>query len=593
MITVLKIMGKVKIGSVFLLLGIVFLIHPPAALTAQEHPFSEARWKKPTGGRVLSVSSSLRYRWIYALSEDRTLHCITPSGTLLWQSERLPNRPTGSAVIGPDESIYVHTSRGDLYAFNPAGRIIWSVGLSGTVIGELSVDEEGILYYATSAGMVAARNHLGKLIWKRELDAAALTPVRYDGDGLLWVLLEDETVLSMSRDGGIMARINLNDPLAASGDRQRAGAGAPYLACDQEGVYVSVSGRIITWDASGKYRWNAEVDGRITASVLNNGLLFIGTSSGRVYAFETSTGYIRWSQKIPASIEFLNVPAGADRLLIAAGKFTAYLLNPFGGEVLLNFSKPASAGQPLMNRNDILYIGGDDWVVYQYDLPRPDIAAANPSRERSAGDGQRNDFGVREMSARELYTAEIMKTADRAEYLRLLDDLDTVLRSVDPGIQYLSSLRSVEVLSGTGVLNPITRSGYVINDFPEIRIRAASLLAQYGTLQSRDVLLQLLRYDWDNVASQTIVESLGMLRSDPDGEVVAAVYRLLHSGRIPLGENVTTVDTIIESIDRICRYSGMVRPEASGVLNELYFASIPREYRMKAIETLRAFGEKK
>ncbi|MDY7030038.1 MAG: PQQ-binding-like beta-propeller repeat protein, partial [Spirochaetota bacterium] len=120
MLTVLKIMGKVKIRVIFLLFGIGLFLQTASALSAQENSFSEARWKKPTGGRVLSVSPSHRYRWIYALSEDRTLHCITPAGTLLWQSERLPNRPTGNAVVGPDESLYVHTSRGDLYAFNPA-----------------------------------------------------------------------------------------------------------------------------------------------------------------------------------------------------------------------------------------------------------------------------------------------------------------------------------------------------------------------------------------------------------------------------------------------------------------------------------------
>ncbi len=577
-------MRKVNNGGVILFLSIALFLYSPPVPDAQENTFSEARWKKPTGGKVLSVSSSHRYRWIYALSEDRTIHCITPAGTVLWQSERLPHRPTGSAVVGPDESIYVHTSRGELYAFNPAGRIIWSAGLSGTVVGDITVDREGMLYYTTSAGLAAARNHLGKLIWKRKLDASPVTPVRYDGSDRLWMLLADETALALNRDGEIIAKIDLNNQLRA---------GSLDLVCDPAGVYISAFDRILAYDTNGTYRWDEKTDGPAAASALNSDLLFIGTTSGFIYALEKSTGFIRWRERMPASIEFLGVPDNGDGPLVGAGKFTTQLLDPSVGEVMLKILTPASAAHPLVLRKDTLYIGGDDWVVYRYDLPRLDFSEMNPSLKSGAGPGPLKTTGADELSARELYTAEVMKTAVRAEYLRLLDDMETILRSVEPGMQYHSSLRSVEVLSGTGVLNPITRLGAVINDFPEIRIRAARLIAQYGTLQSRDVLLQLLRYDWDNVASQTIVESLGRLRSDPDGEVLAAVYRLLHSGRIPLVENVSAVDAIIESVDKICRYSGMVRPEASRILNELYFAAIPREYRMKAIETLRAFGEKK
>jgi hypothetical protein len=403
-------------------------------------------------------------------------------------------------------------------------------------------------------------------------------------------------VLSLSRDGEILTEVDLNiSPEGGTVLQQGAGVdtGAPDLVCDPTGIYIGASGNIAAWDAGGNYRWSRHIDGRAAAVVMNSELLFIGTSSGEVCAFEKSTGFIRWRDKIPSSVEFLNFPADAEGPLIGAGKFSTHLFDPSRGELLLNILTPAASGHPHMDRRGILYIGGDDWVVYSYDLPRLDLgAAAFPGEVRSDA-GRSYDTGVREPSARELYTAEVMRTADRAEYLRLLDDMEDLLRSVEPGIKHHASLRSVEALCGTGVLNTITRSGYVINDFPEVRIRAASLLAQYGTLQSRDLLLQLLRYDWDKVSSQSFVESLGKLRSDPDGEVVAAVYRLLHSGRIPLGENPSAADIIIESVDRICRYSGMVRPEASRILNELYFAAVPREYRMKAIETLRAFGEKK
>ncbi|MGC9313795.1 MAG: PQQ-binding-like beta-propeller repeat protein, partial [Sediminispirochaetaceae bacterium] len=389
-----------------------------------------------------------------------------------------------------------------MYAFNPAGRIIWSVGLSGTVVGDIAVDRDGMLYYATSAGMVAARNHLGKLIWKRRLDSAPASSVKYDGADRLWILLADRTVLSLNRDGEIMAGIDLNSSREGSAvPRKGAGAdtGALDLVCDPSGIYVSDSGRIMVWDAGGNYRWSGNVGGRVTAAVLTSELLFIGTSSGEVCAFDKSDGFIRWCEKIPSSIEFLNFPVGADRPLIGAGKFSTHLIDPYRGDILLNILTPAASGHPLMDRSDILYIGGDDWVVYSYDLPRLDLAAFKSSNESRPDAGRSYDTGMRKMSARELYTAEIMKTADRTEYLRLLDDMEEVLRSAEPGIQYHSSLRSVEALCGTGVLNPITRSGYVINDFPEVRTRAASLLAQYGTLPSRALLLQLLRYDWDKV----------------------------------------------------------------------------------------------
>jgi len=575
-------MGKVNIGRKLSLIALLICLQPSMTVEAENVDVSGPQWKKPTGGKVISVLPSSRYSWIYALSEDRTIHCIDSEGSPVWQSERLPNRPTGAAA-GTDESLYVSTNRNELYAFNPAGRIVWSVGLSGTIRGDIQVGDDGMLYYLTSSGYIAARTHIGRLAWQRQLDMEPLTSLGFDGFGRLWIILSDGTGLSMDLDGRILSRFKVSIK-GASGTM----FGDTMLSCDTNGVYILSGQSISSYDPEGILKWSVSLDSKWTACALDAEFLFVSTDKGSLSALEKETGSRVWTKTIFTGTRYIQHGPRGQNVLAANGMQGTLFMDLKDGSVLQHFVSPRAAGKPLVVQENF-YIPGDDWLVYSYSLKKTVQNAFSLSGIRTT---QKTDSVV-PLSAKDMYTREIMDLADRSEYERLLDRLEDDLRSLTPEGRYRTSLNSVQILAGVGVLNPIYRDGFLINDFPDIRLRSVQILSKYGTSASGELLLRLIRYEWDPVVSEEIIAALGVLRSDPNGEVVNTLQQLVHGGRIPIDKNPGIALTLIDSLDKICRYGGIVRSSASQLLNELYFSNIPREFRMKAIETLRSLGDKK
>jgi len=581
-------MGKVKIGHKILVLCTILMIQAQALAGTDSIDVSRIIWKKPTGGKVISLNQSPMHTWIYALSEDRTIHCYTLDGIQLWQSEVLPDRPVGRAVIGPDETIYVQTGRNELYAFNPAGKIVWTAGLSGRITGQPAVTREGMIIYATEKGIIAGRTHLGLLVWEQVLESPPLSSLEADGSGRYWLILENGTVLSIDGNGITENRISLNGNGPIIGEYPNSS-----LRCDGKGVCILSGTSIILFDGKGRFLWSRSMDGLLRESLLMEDFVITVLSDGQVSALDRSSGEILWTLRLSFDRTVYASMDKQGRNFSIATENVTRVLEAATGDILGQFPAPRPAARPLITENSLI-LGGDDWVVYRFPLSLPEEIDGGEGKidKPSKGRGYDNTELISE-SPKVMYTREIMRLADRNVFDDFLNKLEVDLASLKPKSDFQSSLVSAENLAGVGVFNPINRNGFLINDFPEIRIRSIQLLSRYGTLNSRNTLLRLLRFDWDPVVSKTIIESLGSLRSDPDGEIVDTLEFLYHHGRIPVQNNPGIADSLIDCIDSICRYSGMVRPSASRLLNELYMAPIPRDLRLKAIETLRGFSEKK
>ena len=71
-----------------------------------------------------------------------------------------------------DRIIHTADRRGNVYAINSEGKLIWKVKLNGIVLGKMVVDKEGYLYCITQFGLVYAISKEGSVIWELELPDA-------------------------------------------------------------------------------------------------------------------------------------------------------------------------------------------------------------------------------------------------------------------------------------------------------------------------------------------------------------------------------------------------------------------------------------
>ena len=167
-----------------------------------------ASWRFVTGGTVPgSPAFALGSGLIYAAAEDRYLYAIGSGGELHWRHD-LERRPTGPAVVGPLDTVYVPLSGGTVVGVAPSGNRVFTArasaeadetgggrevsrelktgaaqgsgparrsgsGRKPAAVTGLSVDPEGIVYVAQSGGLVAAYAPSGTLLWRSRLTAGA------------------------------------------------------------------------------------------------------------------------------------------------------------------------------------------------------------------------------------------------------------------------------------------------------------------------------------------------------------------------------------------------------------------------------------
>jgi hypothetical protein len=173
-----------------------------------------ASWRFVTGGTIPgSPTFALGSGLVYAAADDRYLYAIGNGGELQWRHD-LERRPTGPAVVGPLDTVYVPLSGGTVVGVAPSGNRVFTARAgadagetggrteasreprkgaaqrsdpgrksgsgrrSGSVrkpaaVTGLSVDPEGIVYVAHSGGLVAAYAPSGTLLWRSRLTASA------------------------------------------------------------------------------------------------------------------------------------------------------------------------------------------------------------------------------------------------------------------------------------------------------------------------------------------------------------------------------------------------------------------------------------
>ena len=118
---------------------------------------------------------------------------------------------------------------------------------------------------------------------------------------------------------------------------------------------------------------------------------------------------------------------------------------------------------------------------------------------------------------------------DRDMKLIALDDVESLLAE-DPGnADILEVLRD---LAGEGVTTVVREQGHVINNFPDVRARAAEVLGQQGSERAAEELATMLLTDPEPMVMSTAIQAIAGIeieddeaRGKRDRAMAAAIYR--------------------------------------------------------------------
>ena len=118
---------------------------------------------------------------------------------------------------------------------------------------------------------------------------------------------------------------------------------------------------------------------------------------------------------------------------------------------------------------------------------------------------------------------------DRDMKLIALDDIESLLAD-DPGNGEV--LEVLKALSGEGVTNVVREQGHVINNFPDVRSRAAEILGQQGSPEAAEELSTILLTDPEPMVMSSAIQAVANISLDDDQArisrdraMAAAIYR--------------------------------------------------------------------
>ncbi|MCR4277874.1 MAG: PQQ-binding-like beta-propeller repeat protein [Candidatus Berkelbacteria bacterium] len=240
------------------------------------------KWEFKTGNNVVFGPTIGPDGTIYQGSWDKYFYAINPDGTLKWKylTKGTISYPAsidkngniylggGDAHFGPD---------GNIYAFDKDGKSLWTYDTKMLRVGSPAIGYDDLLYFPASP-VLFVLNTEGKLVWKKGPDVTAIP-------------------------GG-----------APNG-------AAPVAPCDPPPAPCSsATNAPDNNSATGR----EDIAGIITPAITPDGIIYIGTSQGKIFAIDSKTQETKWTYQTGKNPEQKGVDYGLPSFVMADKDGTSY-----------------------------------------------------------------------------------------------------------------------------------------------------------------------------------------------------------------------------------------------------------------------------
>ena len=344
--------------------GMVFAGSDDNHIYALDAESGELVWSYETGDVIRSTPTESD-GVVFAGSNDGYVHALrTETGEVLWTYNT--GMPVQYTPVLQDGLVYLGAVSEGHYSVHAldamSGEPAWIAGVPYPYGAQFAVTVAGGMIYAPGASgeLYAMDASTGELAWTFTGDTGAdLPPSVADGSVFLTAV---NFAYGLGEDTGEELWRYSTGRLPARNFQAVVSEGAYYFSPDRHLYALSTE--------TGGYFWSFEADAMIeTTPVVADGMVFVGTESGRFHALDVSTGQLVWTWDTPGAS--IDSPAVVDGVLYAEsedGNLRA--LRAATGEELWSFQKGYFDGIPAYTVEDgILFVGSLDGAVYAFAAP--------------------------------------------------------------------------------------------------------------------------------------------------------------------------------------------------------------------------------
>jgi hypothetical protein len=178
---------------------------------------------------------------------------------------------------------------------------------------------------------------------------------------------------------------------------------------------------------------------------------------------------------------------------------------------------------------------------------------------------------------------------DREMKLLALQNIRSMLEEGNVSGDNPSVFIVLEALAMEGTGRQVRSGGAVVNNFPEIRRSAASLLGEIGGERAKDVLLDMILEENEPMVQSEAIYSLGQIGLNDNNEVTNHIVFVLgkeNAKQIP--DNNLAFASLL-AIERLVENGATITdPEVVNVILEVATGKYIRDVRLKAIDVFAA-----
>ncbi|MDR3303205.1 MAG: HEAT repeat domain-containing protein [Treponema sp.] len=173
---------------------------------------------------------------------------------------------------------------------------------------------------------------------------------------------------------------------------------------------------------------------------------------------------------------------------------------------------------------------------------------------------------------------------------------ESALKNIDTALQQGSTDRvilvALETLALEGILNKVVTSGRVVNNFPDLRVKAAHYLGSLGGAEAHKILLKMLDMEKYPMVVAEVIVSLGKIGLNPNDETAKLIAKKLTYFDRGYEDNQLALATV-EAFERFAAQDGWkLTPETETILISIslgrYHATI-RAHARQLLAKLRTY----
>ncbi len=540
-------------------LTVVSLVALAAARSDSISPRQAAfAWRFATGGQIRSRPAVGPDGTVYAVAEDAYLYALSPEGALSWKCN-LGWLPADCLAVSPDGMIFAGLSNQDFVAVNPNGALAWREHCDGSFVGDPLIAPDGTVYLGVAPGTLLSLSESGRLQWSITLPATLLAAPVMDGAGTIYLIGSDRRLYALTQWGEFKWSL----PLAAAPATTAIGADGTVLVGTSDGQLMAIT-------PDGDPKWKHTVGAPVVGISVGTEEIIAACADGLLLGLSAS-GRELWRESTGMPLDSPPLLSGS-RLLCFARDGTLLMVRlPVGIVEKLNVG---TAGAAVLARDGSVYLGGRDWVLYAFPRPPGTVVVTGPwpqagHDEQHTGRTPYGPAGGVEAALRAnpdyLYLESFADSASREQIRTFLSEVRSRIARDTLGKSTWYVVRLLEKLAGSGLLDPSYTYQKVMNNFPDVRAEAASLLGEIGSAGSRWTLIHVVEAETDPYALSQEITALGELSFDGDGASVRAITAAFTRAGTSPPDNRLAAATV-DALGRIAAATGAVSQRAAETL---------------------------